>query len=320
MIDPITGLGLVALMGALATIAGAAEDLESDVGSQSNPNSQVQLAAQMDFPHRIFNKAISGEPPAYGLWCATGATVASVLLAQNMSVIFAIAIGSLAGAILLGLFSVTAHMGRTASQKRFKQPVYMDMVIGHVPSIMAHGFIAVFCIYMDMVIGHVPSIMAHGFIAVFCIVSFSYIMFEILGHPFPLPLLAFLWGITAGAIGSSTGDVHYGAEREFQNQPFGSGLNAAQSGNIVRKAESGLRNGMDNVWACAKFGGPVTGLALGWTVFFDNWRSTVFSGMNAVIAGLIIVLILILANRLVEVKARKAYGPYKDEEGGAEPA
>ncbi|KAF5420116.1 MAG: tetrahydromethanopterin S-methyltransferase subunit E [Candidatus Methanocomedens sp.] len=297
MIDPITGLGLVALMGALATIAGAAEDLESDVGSQSNPNSQVQLAAQMDFPHRIFNKAISGEPPAYGLWCATGATVASVLLAQNMSVIFAIAIGSLAGAILLGLFSVTAHMGRTASQKRFKQPVYMDMVIGHVPSIMAHGFIAVFCI-----------------------VSFSYIMDHMLGHPFPLPLLAFLWGVTAGAIGSSTGDVHYGAEREFQNQPFGSGLNAAQSGNIVRKAESGLRNGMDNVWACAKFGGPVTGLALGWTVFFDNWRSTVFSGMNAVIAGLIIVLILILANRLVEVKARKAYGPYKDEEGGAEPA
>jgi tetrahydromethanopterin S-methyltransferase subunit E len=297
MIDPITGLGIVALMGALATIAGAAEDLESDVGSQSNPNSQVQLAAQMDFPHRIFNKAISGEPPAYGLWCATGATVASVLLAQNMSVIFAIAIGSLAGAILLGLFAVTAHMGRTASQKRFKQPVYMDMVIGHVPSIIAHGFIAVFCI-----------------------VSFSYIMNEILLHPFPLPLLALLWGITAGAIGSSTGDVHYGAEREFQNQPFGAGLNAAQSGNIVRKGESGLRNGMDNVWACAKFGGPVTGLALGWTVFFDNWRSTVFSGMNAVIAGLIIVLILILANRLVEVKARKAYGPYKDEEGGAEPA
>ena len=295
MIDPITGLGIVALMGALATIAGAAEDLESDVGSQSNPNSQVQLAAQMDFPHRIFNKAISGEPPAYGLWCATGATVASVLLAQNMSVIFAIAIGSLAGAILLGLFSVTAHMGRTASQKRFKQPVYMDMVVGHVPSIMAHGYIAVFCI-----------------------VSFSYIMDHMLAHPFPLPLLAFLWGVTAGAIGSSTGDVHYGAEREFQNQPFGSGLNAAQSGNIVRKAESGLRNGMDNVWACAKFGGPVTGLALGWTVFFDNWRSTVFSGMNAVIAGLVIVLILILANRLVEVKARKAYGPYKDEEGGAE--
>jgi tetrahydromethanopterin S-methyltransferase subunit E len=294
MIDPITGLGIVALMGALATIAGAAEDLESDVGSQSNPNSQVQLAAQMDFPHRIFNKAISGEPPAYGLWCATGATVASVLLAQNMSVIFAIAIGSLAGAILLGLFSVTAHMGRTASQKRFKQPVYMDMVIGHVPSIIAHGFIAVFCI-----------------------VSFSYIMWQILGHPFPLPLLAFLWGITAGAIGSSTGDVHYGAEREFQNQSFGCGLNAAYSGNIVRKAESGLRNGIDNVWACAKFGGPVTGLALGFTVFFDNWRSTVFSGMNAIIAGLIIVLILILANRLVEVQARKAYGPFKDEEGGA---
>ena len=39
--DPVT-LGVVALMGAVATIGGAAEDLESDIGSQSNPNSQVQ--------------------------------------------------------------------------------------------------------------------------------------------------------------------------------------------------------------------------------------------------------------------------------------
>jgi len=293
MVDPIVmDLGIVALTGALATIAGAAEDLESDVGSQSNPNSQVQLAAQMNFPHRIFNKAISGEPPAYGLWCASGATVASVLMAKEMSMFFAIAIGSFVAAIILGLFSVTAHMGRTASQKRFKQPVYMDMVLGHVPSIMAHGYIAIFCI-----------------------VAFSYIMNHFMGHPFPLPLLAFLWGIAAGAIGSSTGDVHYGAEREFQNQPFGCGLNAAFSGNIVRKGEAGLRNGIDNVWACAKFGGPLTGLALGMTVFLDNWRTTVFEGMNTIIAGLIIVLILILANRMVEVKARKAYGPYKDEDG-----
>ena len=38
------------------------EDLESDVGSQSNPNSQVQLGPQMGNIHRYFNKAISGEP------------------------------------------------------------------------------------------------------------------------------------------------------------------------------------------------------------------------------------------------------------------
>ena len=46
IMDPIT-LGVVALMGAVATIGGAAEDIESDIGSQSNPNSQVQLAPQM---------------------------------------------------------------------------------------------------------------------------------------------------------------------------------------------------------------------------------------------------------------------------------
>ncbi|HII80364.1 MAG TPA: tetrahydromethanopterin S-methyltransferase subunit E, partial [Methanosarcina sp.] len=64
-------------------------------------------------------------------------------------------------------------------------------------------------------------------------------------------MLAFIWGITIGAIGSSTGDVHYGAEREFQQFEFGSGLNASNSGNIVRYAESGLRNGFDNSWFCA---------------------------------------------------------------------
>ena len=69
-------MGLVAAMGALATVAGASEDIESDVGSQSNPNSQVQLAAQVGNPHRIYNKAISGEPPANALWCATAAIVA----------------------------------------------------------------------------------------------------------------------------------------------------------------------------------------------------------------------------------------------------
>ncbi|WP_297827735.1 tetrahydromethanopterin S-methyltransferase subunit E, partial [uncultured Methanobrevibacter sp.] len=54
--DPVT-LGVVALMGAVATIGGAAEDLESDIGSQSNPNSQVQLAPQMGHLHRMINKA-----------------------------------------------------------------------------------------------------------------------------------------------------------------------------------------------------------------------------------------------------------------------
>ncbi|MEA3281141.1 MAG: tetrahydromethanopterin S-methyltransferase subunit E, partial [Euryarchaeota archaeon] len=68
--EPAMGMGLVALMGAAATVAGCSEDLESDIGSQSNPNSQVQLAAQVGYPHRIFNKAISGEPPSNAMYCA----------------------------------------------------------------------------------------------------------------------------------------------------------------------------------------------------------------------------------------------------------
>ena len=79
IMDPVT-LGVVALMGAVATIGGAAEDLESDIGSQSNPNSQVQLAPQMGHLHRMINKAASGEPVAYGVWCGVAGSIAYVLI------------------------------------------------------------------------------------------------------------------------------------------------------------------------------------------------------------------------------------------------
>ncbi|MBN2110110.1 MAG: tetrahydromethanopterin S-methyltransferase subunit E [Methanosarcinaceae archaeon] len=296
--EPLTGMGVMALIGAAATIAGASEDLESDVGSQSNPNSQVQLAPQMMYPHRIFNKAVSGEPPSNALMCTIGGTVASVLMSSGTSIVLALTIGAILAAAVHGTFSVSAHLGRSASQKRFKQPVYLDIIRSHVPVIMGYSFITTFCILVV-----------------------SYLMITVLQHPFPLPLLAFIWGITVGAIGSSTGDVHYGAEREFQNVEFGSGLNAANSGNIVRKAESGLRNGIDNSWFCAKFGGPVTGIAFGMTVFLSGWITVVFDttkgdalGWASVIAGAIIVLVLIIWNRNIEVAARNAYGPYKEDE------
>jgi len=80
--EPLIGMGVLALIGVAATIAGASEDLESDVGSQSNPNSQVQLAPQMMFPHRIYNKAVSGEPPSNALMCSVGAAVATVLISE----------------------------------------------------------------------------------------------------------------------------------------------------------------------------------------------------------------------------------------------
>ena len=301
--EPLIGMGVLALMGVAATIAGASEDLESDVGSQSNPNSQVQLAPQMMFPHRIFNKAVSGEPPSNALMCAIGATVAVVFMdVFSLSPLFALVIGSLIAACIHGTFAVTATLGRTASQKRFKQPVYLDIILSHTPVIIGYAFITTFCILV-----------------------ISYLLNAVLGHPFPLPLLAFIWGITVGAIGSSTGDVHYGAEREFQQFEFGSGLNASNSGNIVRRGESGLRNGYDNSWFCAKFGGPVTGIAFGMTVFLGSWITTVFDparglGWISVVAGAIIVSILIIWNRKIEVAARKAFGPYKEDKAEEEVA
>jgi tetrahydromethanopterin S-methyltransferase subunit E len=300
VLDLTMSMAILALMGALATIAGCLEDLESDVGSQSNPNSQVQLAAQMNFLHRIYNKAISGEPVSNGMSAVISGTVAVVLLDKGFFLLTAIVIGAFVGAIVLGIFATTAYAGRTASQMRFKQPLYMD--------IMRYT---------------TPSIIGHNFIVNFCLVAIAYIQYTILGHPFPIPFLALIWGITSGAIGSSVGDVHYGAEREFQNREFGCGLNTSLSGRIVRKAEAGLRNSIDNVWFCAKYGGPATGLALGLVVFLSSWPATIIQPSTiedfwvTIIIGFIIVVLLSVAHRLVEYNIKNAYGPYKEEKGAA---
>jgi tetrahydromethanopterin S-methyltransferase subunit E len=298
MVEPtlVLSLGTAALMGACATIAGAAEDLESDFGSQSNANSQVQLAPQVGYLHRYYNKAVSGEPVAYAFLCCTGAAIAFALMAAlNINAVIALAIGALIAALMYGVYATTAYMGRLTGQKRFGQPIYLDILYTHTPSIIAHAFIAA------MAIG-----------------TFSYLMNLILGQPFPFPILAMLWGVIVGGMGSAVGDVHYGAEREYQNKPFGMGLPAAQSGKIVQKGEAGLRNSIDVAGYCVKHGAPLTGFGLGITVFSDSWREILFTqywnGWGAMVAGLLLVLIWVIANRILEMWTRKTYGPYKAAE------
>src|SRR5450759_5876693 len=83
--------------------------------------------------------------------------------------------------------------------------------------------------------------MAHGFIANFCVLLLTWILISENLSPFPFVVLAFIWGIALGGVGSAVGDVHLGTDRYYQDRPYGSGVNAAHSGSVVRKAESGLR-------------------------------------------------------------------------------
>ena len=293
--DPVT-LGVVALMGAVATIGGAAEDLESDIGSQSNPNSQVQLAPQMGHLHRMINKAASGEPVAYGVWCGVAGAIAYLVMSLGMMPLIAIAMGACVAAFVHAIYTVTSHMGRIVGQSQFEQPLFMDVLTQSLGPIVGHGFITSFCI-----------------------VGISYLMTIPLGfwgeplHVFPLPLLAMLWGIALGAIGSSTGDVHFGSESEYQKFEFGGGTPVAIQGDIVTKAPLGAKNSMDVVNFCAKFGGPLTGFCFGLVVFFSFWNTVVFGVYGGIIVGIIIVILLIIIDNYLEVFARNQYGPYEEE-------
>lgn len=298
--DPtLLALGALALSGAAATVAGCAEDLESDVGSQSNPNSQVQLGPQMGNIHRYFNKAISGEPVSYGLYVAAAGATAWALMGMNLNPVLAIVIGSGVAALIHGAYSVSAFLGRIVGQsKNFGQPVYMDVMMGHLGPMVGHGFIAVFCMLFA-----------------------AYLAVNALGNPFPLPLVALIFGITVGAIGSSTGDVHYGAEREYQKYEFGGGIPVANQGDIDIMAETGIRNGLDSSYFCSKLGGPLTGLAFGLIIFLDGWRGLIGNIIGgdlitkaaiAIVVGLIVVITTVLLNRKIEVYARNKFGPYTD--------
>jgi tetrahydromethanopterin S-methyltransferase subunit E len=285
------GIGITALAGALATVAGAAENTESDIGSQGDPNSQVQLAPQMGYLHRIFNKAVAGEPPAWGLWIALGAGISWAFMAMQINPILAIVLGCIVATLVQGVYATTAYLGRTASLAKFGQPVFIDILKSMTTVTMAHAFVAIFTT-----------------------VTMCHLINAALGHPFPLPLLGLVWGIALGAAGSATGNPFYGKERQYQSQKFGAGVPIAASGNIVRYAEAGERNSLDNGWFTAKLAGPASGVCFGMIVFLEIWRTILFepiaAGWGAIGVGIIIILIFGVIDRYAEVWARKNYGPY----------
>ncbi|MEA2051670.1 MAG: tetrahydromethanopterin S-methyltransferase subunit E, partial [Euryarchaeota archaeon] len=176
----------------LAFIACMFEDLESDIGSQSNPNSQIQLAPEMGYIHRYFNKAISGEGLSYALSCTISGTIAMLILLQLESVgpkaaILAIPVGAAVGSLVHMVRSSVCHVGREAAHKRFEQPIYLDVLYGHLLPIATHNFLAVICItaiaYIQSNLGILSGVAGAS-------------------NPFPLPLLCLIWGLTVGAIGS----------------------------------------------------------------------------------------------------------------------
>lgn len=291
MVDIVLGIGITALAGSLAAVAGAAEDTESNIGSQGDPNSQVQLAPQMGYVHRIFNKAVAGEPPAYGLWVALGAGIAWAFMAMAMNPVIAITLGAILATFVQGVYATTAYLGRTASLAKFGQPVFIDILKSMTTVTMAHAFIAIFAT-----------------------VALCHLINAALGHPFPLPLLGLVWGIALGAAGSATGNPYYGKERQYQTQKFGAGVPIAASGNIVRYAEAGVRNSLDNGWFTAKLGGPASGVCFSLIVFLELWRTVLFekvsAGWGAILVGVIIIIVFTVIDWYIEVWARKNYGPY----------
>ena len=289
--DVFLNLVLVAFMGLVAIIAGIFEDLESDLASTSNPNSQVQLAPQVGNLHKLFNRAISGEPILVGTMATISGSIAYVLFTLNYPLVLVLSIAALVATLIQVIMSITSYMGRITSQALYNQPLFLDVLFKHIPLIAAYEFVTLFSI-----------------------TTLSYIMVYLLNPavPLTLPVVSLLMGITLGSIGSAIGDIHYGAEKLYQNHEFGSGIAVSNNGNIVTKSALGSRGSIDVVRFCSKFGGPVTGLCFGLIVFLNFWIYLVFGIEYGLIVGLIIVLLFFVLNVIIERKARLKYGKYEN--------
>lgn len=288
--DIIFNLGLVTLMGLFAIIAGTFEDLESDVASTSNPNSQVQLAPQVGNLHKLFNRAVSGEPLLIGAMATISGSIAYVLLMLNQPILIVLLISTGITTLIQVIFSITSYMGRITSQALYNQPLFMDVLYKHIP-IMA----------------------AHAFITLFSITTMSYIMVYMLKPiiPLTLPIATLLIGISLGSIGSAVGDIHYGAEKLYQQHKYGSGIPVSINGNITTKDALGSRNSIDVVEFCSNFAGPITGLCFGIIIFLNFWPYVVFGISNGLLVGFSIVILMLIINILLERYARSKYGKYE---------
>ena len=290
--DMIFNLVLVTFMGLIDIIAGIFEDLESDVASTGNPNSQVQLAPQIGNLHKLFNRAVSGEPLLMGTMATISGTIAYVFFTMDYPVILVLLLSAFIATIVQVILSVSSYMGRITSQALYNQPLFMDVLLKHLPMVAAHAFITLFSI-----------------------TTLSYIMVYLLNPavPLTLPVAALLMGVTLGSIGSAVGDVHYGAEKLYQTSEFGSGISVSTNGNITTKSALGSRSSIDVAKFCSKFGGPMTGLCFGLVIFLNFWIYLVFGIKTSLIVGLIIVLLFLLLNAILERNARLNYGKYEKD-------
>lgn len=280
---------LVIFMTLIAIIAAMFEDLESDVASTSNPNSQVQLAPQIGNLHKLFNRAVSGEPLFVGAMATIAGSVCYCLIINNCNIILSLFISTIIATAVHTILSITSYTSRITSQSLYNQPLFVDMLYKHVPTMIAHAFISLFSILL-----------------------LAYLMGYMLNPAvnLPLPLISLMLGISIGSIGSAIGDIHYGAEKLYQDSEFGVGVPISNNGNITTMDSLGSRNSIDVVAFTSKFAGPLTGLCFGLIIFLTFWLN-LFGVVNALIISAVLIILFVLLNYYIERKSREKYGKYK---------
>lgn len=285
MIQIISNIGVVILLGVLAFMAGMFGNLESNMSSE-NPNSLVLHAPRRGHLHKLFTKVVSSTSILITTMATISGSLMQVLLSYNIPVIIILVVVPLITTIIHVIIMATSYMSQMTSQALYDQPLYVDVLYNNIPTIAAYSFICLF------------SITLMGYILVYVITPPLFLS---------LPIVTFILGILLGCITSVIGDIYFGAEVLYQHRNKKRTILIEAIGDITTHGSLSSRNSLDILYLTSKFSGPITGLCFGLIIFLIFWGFIAYGQVGSIIAGFIFTIILTIINYILDVSAHKRH-------------
>lgn len=285
MIEIISNLGIVIIMGVIAFFAGMFGDLESDVSS-NNPNSQILHAPEHGKLHKLFTRVVSSTAILLTTIATISGTLTQVFLQLNIPLLVILVLAPLITTVIHVVIISTTYMGQMVGNAMYDQPLYMDVLYNNIPTIAAYSFICLF------------SITFMSYLTVYQLTPQLYLS---------MPILTFILGLLLGCVTSIIGDIYFGAELLYQHRRKGEVVDDDMSFDITTCEAISSRNSIDILYLTSNFSGPATGLCFGLIVFLIFWVFILFGSFYGVIIGFLFVIGVFILNCIVDISAHKRF-------------
>lgn len=291
MIEIVSNLGIVIIIGVMAFFAGMFGDLESDVSS-NNPNSRILHAPEHGKLHKLFTRVISSTAILLTTMTTISGTFTQVFMELNIPVVVILILAPLITTVLHVIVIATKYMGQMVGNAMYDQPLYIDVLFNNIPTIAAYSYICLF------------SITFMSYMTIYELTPKQYLS---------MPVLTFILGLLLGCVTSIVGDIYSGAEVLYQHRKKGEVIPEDESFDITTKEAEFSRNSIDILYLTSKFSGPASGLCFALIIFLIFWLFILFGSHYGIVIGFLVTIAIFIINYVMDVSAHKRFDKNKKE-------